>query len=446
VPVLIVGTLATFATVVLCGLWPAFVAGRIDALGVLAHGGSVAADPRGRRVQRIVVVAQVAIALSLLTGTALFARTLHGLVRTALGFDPDRLVALTVTPGTDDLTRWNAFYDALVRRVEGLPEVLAAGAVAIRPLSGPIGWDTQPLLFGQIAAEPATWALNPYMNLEIVTPGYFTAMGTRLVSGRLFAATDTASTDGVVIVSESAARRLWPDRDPVGQRLRDESYKSDAPPGSPGGWQTVIGVLEDVRYRGLNDVRFDLYLPASQSTNRVQQLMVRSRGNASDVVASVRAAARGIEPNAAVSEATIMTDVVTAESAPWRFLIRVFLAFSAMAGTLAAIGLAAVVALAVSSRRRELAIRAALGANRARLGAVMLREGLVLVAVGVGLGLLGSVALGRAVSHVLVGVGPHDPIALSAATCVEVAVAALAAWIPARRAAEVDPIEVLRAE
>jgi putative ABC transport system permease protein len=172
--------------------------------------------------------------------------------------------------------------------------------------------------------------------------------------------------------------------------------------------------------------------------------MVRSRGGAGDVVASVRASARDIDPNAAVSEATIMTDVVTAESAPWRFLVRVFLAFSALAGTLAAVGLGAVVALAGSSRRRELAIRAALGANRAHLGAVMLREGLVLVAVGVGLGLLGALALGRAVAHVLVGVGPHDPIALGAAACLEVALATLATWIPARRAAEVDPIEALR--
>jgi len=119
---------------------------------------------------------------------------------------------------------------------------------------------------------------------------------------------------------------------------------------------------------------------------------------------------------------------------------------SALAGTLAAVGLGAVVALAVSSRRRELAIRAALGANRARLGAVMLREGLELVAVGVAFGLLGALALGRAVSHVLVGVGPHDPIALGAAACLEVALATLATWIPARRAAEVDPIEALRAE
>ncbi len=445
-PVLMFGAAVTFATVVLCAMWPALVAGRIDALSVLAHGGSVAADPRGRRIQRAVVVAQVAIALTLLTGTALFARTLQGLVRTVLGFDPTHLVAMNVTPATDDLTRWNAFYDALIPRVEALPGIAAAGAVALRPLSGPIGWDTQPMFPGQVPRQPATWGLNPYMNLETVTPGYFRAMGIRLLRGRLFTATDRARSAGVVVVSESAARRLWPGRDPVGQRLREQSYRTDAALGSPEGWQTVIGVVEDVRYRGLNDVRLDLYLPAAQATGRVQQLMIRSRANPADVVRSVRAAARELDPNAGASEATIMSEVVKAESAPWRFLVQVFVAFAALAATLAAIGLGAVVALAVTSRRRELAIRAALGADRARLRAVMLREGLALVVAGLVLGGLGAFALGRAVAHVLVGVRPHDPLALGAAACLELALAVLASWVPARHAADVDPIEALRIE
>jgi ABC-type antimicrobial peptide transport system permease subunit len=208
----------------------------------------------------------------------------------------------------------------------------------------------------------------------------------------------------------------------------------------------VIGVVEDVRYRGLNDVRLDLYLPTTQSRNRVQQLMIRSRAHPAAVVASVRAAAREVDPHAAVSEATIMSDVVAAESAPWRFLIRVFVAFAALAATLAAIGVGAVIALAVATRRRELAIRAALGAGRGRLRAVVLREGFLLVAIGSGLGLLGALALGRGVAHLLVGVVPHDPLALGAATCVAAAAGVLASWVPARRAAAVDPIEALRAE
>jgi len=444
--VLTFGAAATLITVVMSGLWPALAARRADAVSVLAHGTRAAADPRARRIQRAVVVAQVAIALTLLAGTALFLRTLHALDRTALGFNPDRLVAISVAPATDALDRWNAFYDTLIERVGALPDVIAVGAVALRPLSGPIGWDSQPIFPGQVPDDPATWGLNPHTNLEVVTANYFRAMELRLLRGRLFTAGDTRTSPGAVVVGESAARRLWPGRDAVGQQLRDPTYRTDAAPGLATAWQTVIGVVEDVHYRGLNDVRLDLYVPTTQSSSRVQHLMIRSRGNPADVTASVRAAARDIDRNAAVSEATIMSDIVAAESAPWRFVVRVFVGFAALAGALAVVGLGAVVALGVAGRRRELAIRAALGADRARLRAVVLPEGFALVAVGTGAGLLGALALGRGVAHLLVGIVPYDPLALGASACTVVAVGLLASWIPARRAADADPVEALKAE
>jgi putative ABC transport system permease protein len=164
------------------------------------------------------------------------------------------------------------------------------------------------------------------------------------------------------------------------------------------------------------------------------------------VVASVRAAAREIDPAATVSDAVVMSAMVAAESAPWRFLQRLFVVFAALAGLLAAIGLAGVTTLAVALRRRELAIRAALGADRARLRTLVLGEGLLLVGGGVVVGVLGALALGRAVAHVLVGVAPHDPPALIAAACVSALAGLVASWIPARRAADADPIEALRAE
>jgi putative ABC transport system permease protein len=443
--VLTMGLAAGFVTTLVSGLWPALVARRLDVVSVLAHGPGVAADSRRRRLQRTIVVVQVATAVTLLAGTALFVRTLRGLDRTVLGFDPHGLVSATVTPATDDPARWNAFYDALVARVERLPGIVSAGAVTLRPLSGPIGWDSQPVYPGQVG--PSAWGLNPHTNLEVVTPGYFHAMGIRLVRGRLFTSRDTLTSPGVVVVSETAARRLWPGRDGIGERLRDPTYRVGTNPSrSAPGWQTVIGVVGDVRYRGLTDLRLDLYLPASQSWNKVQQLMVRARGNPADVVASVRAAAREIDSAASVSDVTLMLDVVAAESAPWRFLMRIFTGFAALAAVLAAVGLGAVIALAVAERRRELAIRAALGAGRRQLGGVVLRESGLLTSVGICVGLLGALALGRAVGHLLVGVVAHDPLALSAAAALCAAAAALASWIPARRAAETDPIEALRSE
>jgi len=157
---------------------------------------------------------------------------------------------------------------------------------------------------------------------------------------------------GLRRVSEGAARRLWPGRDPIGQRLSEPSYRT-VPPVSPPPWQTVVGVVTDVRYRGLNDVRLDMYLPATQSGNKVESLMIRTDGVAANLVDGVRAAAREIDPRAQVSGATMMRTVVDGESAPWRFLMRVFLAFAGLAATLAAVGVAAVVVMTVALRRRE---------------------------------------------------------------------------------------------
>jgi predicted permease len=444
--VLAFGGTVTFITVLACGLWPALVARRVDAARALAHGAGAPSDPGGRRLQRIVVTGQVAVALTLLTGAGLFVRTLQALDRTVLGFEPDRLLAVSVTPPTDDLDRWNAYYDALIARLAALSEIESVGAVALRPLSGPIGWDSQMLLPGQDPKQPSTWELNPHTNLEVVTPSYFDTMRTRVLRGRGFTATDTAKSPGVVVVSESTARRLWPGRDAVGQQLRDPTYRSDAPLGASNSWQTVIGVVEDIRYRGLTDVRLDLYLPATQSSNRVQQLVVRSRVNPADVVASVRSVARELNPKAGVSDVAIMTTIVAAESAPWRFLMRVFIAFATLAAVLASVGLVGVVALSVSTRRRELAIRAALGADRARLRYVVFREGATLVVFGAAAGVLASLALGRSAAHLLVGVPPHDPLALGGAAVAAAAIAILAIWLPTRRAADADPLEVLRSE
>jgi predicted permease len=445
VRVLVFAGAVAFLTVLVCGLWPAIVVGRLDALSVLAHGPAATGMARGRFVQRLVVTSQVALALTLLVGTALFVRTVHGLDRTVLGFDPDHLLAVGVTPDGDDLDRWNRTYAAIEARVAALPGVASVGAVYLRPLRGPIGLDNQPLFPGQVPEKPATWGLNPHHNLQTVTPGYFEAMGIRVVAGRGFLPTDTHTSPGVVVVSQQTARRFWPGLDPIGQRLFDMSYRR--PEGAQGlVWQTVVGVVDDVRYRGLNDVRLDTYVPAAQSNQRVAYLMVRAHGKAAGLIAPVRAATMAVDPRGSLADAGVMADIVAAESAPWRFVVRVFLAFATLAAMLSAIGLGTVIALAVSTRRRELAIRAALGADRRRLRAVVMKEGTLLVGLGVAAGLAGALVLGRVVAAVLVGVRPHDPIALLTAATLALSVGLIACWWPSRRAASADPVEALRAE
>jgi putative ABC transport system permease protein len=444
--VLAFGATATFATATICALWPVLVARRVDALSVLAHGPGVASDRGGRRIQRAIVVGQVGTAVALLFGTALFLRTVQSLDATVLGFDPDHLVSFGVGAPAADVVRWNAFTDRLLARVRAIPGVASASMAMVRPLNGPIGWDNQPVFPGQPLKDPSTWGLNPHLNFVTVSPGYFRTMRTALIRGRLFTEADGTAAPGAVIVSESAARRLWPGQDPIGQRLREPTYRigdKDAPEGL---WQTVVGVVQDVRFRGLNDVRLDLYAPVSQSHNRAANLMVRTGGDVGSVSAAVRAAVKEIDPAGEVGEAVTMRSVVDGESAPWRFLMRVFVAFALAAALLAIVGLAAVVTLAVAARRRELAIRAALGADRRQLRWLVLREALGLTGFGILLGGAAAVGLGRGVAPVLIGVRPDDPLTLLAVAGAAAAAGLLAAWMPARRAAGADPLVALRTE
>ena len=437
------GAVAVFASVLLSASWPVLAVSRIDATTVLAHAGASTPDPGGRRFQRAVVAAQVALAFLLLAGTGLFFRSIRALDHTVLGFSPDRLVAVPVSAAMSDLPTWNQRLDRLEEQLAATPGVQAVGALYRRPLLGPIGLDNQPIYPGQTPADPSTWGLNPHLNIETTTPGLFDAMGIRIVRGRGFTNADTTTAPGVVVVSKGAARRLWPGRDPIGQRLRDMSYRVAR---ESSAWQTVVGVAEDVRYRGLTDVRLDLYVPAAQSTERVQYLMVRTTDSAAQVTRLVRAASSRIDQRFAIGDAAAMSDVVATESAPWRFIFRIFVAFATLAAVLAAIGQATMIALAVATRRRELALRSALGADRRQLRTAVIRDGFWPITVGVTGGLLATIAIGPAIASVLIGVEPRDPLSLAAAAALATSVGTMACWWSARRASAVDPASALRSE
>ena len=439
------GFVLAFTTVGVSALWPVIVVSRLDAARVLAHGPQSSADRSGRRVQRAVVVAQVALALTLLAGTAVFLRSIQALDHAALGFEPARLLAVSVASRSADQPRWDAAYARLEDRMRGLPQVEAVGSVYLRPLLGPIGLDNQPFYPGQVPEDPSTWGLNPHVNLQTVTPGYFRVMGIRLLKGRAFTQNDTSTAPGVVIVSERAAARLWPGRSPLGQRLRDMSYRMDIATG-PVAWQTVVGVAEDVRYRGLTDVRLDLYVPAAQSNHRVGYLMIRAIGDPVQVTRAARAAAREVDPQFELGDAAAMQAVIARESAPWRFIYRVFVALGSLARVHAIVGHGADITLAIATRRREHGIRAALGADRARLSRLIFREAVALVVIGGIAGTVAALALGRTVGSVLIGVPSHDPVSLGAAAAVTMAAGMACCWWSASRAADVAPDIVLRSE
>jgi predicted permease len=431
------------AATILSGLWPAMFAGRLDAGSVLAHGARAAANRRERRLQRMLVVSQVAVAVVLLAGTGLFVRSVRQLDRTALGFDPENLLAIDVEPDTAGEERWDAFYGALLARIEALPSVVSAAAIYLRPLSGPIGNDVRPVLRGQ--PDERTWARNPLANLESVTDDYFRVMKARLLRGRSFDPADASRSAQVLIVSESAAARYWPGQDPIGQVLVVPAQREPGTREQPR-WQTVIGVVEDIRYRGQTDPRLDVYLPARQSTLRVKHVLVRTTGDPMQLAAAVRAAARELDANVHVGGATTMREVVSREGAPWRFAMRVLAAFGGLAAVLAAVGLGASLSLMVSLRRRELGIRSALGASPRRLRRDILGEGMRLAACGSALGFLGALGFGRAVGGVLVSVRPDDPYSTVGAALIAIAAAGVGCVLPANRASTTDPAEALRSE
>jgi predicted permease len=429
---------------VLASLWPALFVGRIDAGRTLTTGGRTVMHPRERRLQRLVVGWQVAVAVVLLAGAALFVRSVQTLDRTDVGFPAEGLLSVAVEPSFKEIERWDAFYDRLLSRAGELSGVASAGAVYLRPLSGPIGNDTIPVLFGQEGlGENAPWRRNPRANTESVTPGYFRTLGIPLLRGRDVAPTDVAAAPNVVIVSASAAARYWPGRDPIGQRIVVASQRAHGG-GKELRWQTVVGVVGDVRYRGLLDPRLDIYLPAAQSTMRVKHLLIRTTGPAEPVIARVRAMARELDPGVHLGEVVLMSDALARESAPWRFAMRVLVFFGGLAAALATIGLIGIVWMVVAMRRRELGIRAALGASPNQLRRHVLRDALWITSAATIFGVLGALAVGRVLEGFLVGTSAHDPLSLIGAAVITACAGVIGCLLAAQGAARTAPTEALR--
>jgi putative ABC transport system permease protein len=442
--VLLMLALLTTVTSVLSGVWPAVFIRHVDAGRTLTSGARTAMHPRERLLQRLVVGWQIAVAVVLLSGAALFVRSVQHLDRTPLGFAASGLLAFELHLSATTHEATDRFLDDVRARAEALPHVTSTGAVVRRPLSGPIGYDSLPILKGQEGMTPdAAWRKNPRINLQAVTPGYFPTIGARVLSGRDFVPQDRDETQSVVIVSASMAARFWPGRDPVGELMLVPSQRT------PGGlekprWQTVVGVVDDVRYRGMTDLRYDVYLPALQSNIRVSQLLVRTTAAPSQAIADIRAIARDVDPLMLFGDIESMADVVASETAPWRFAMRVLSAFGGLAALLATVGLVGLVSLSVALRRKELGIRSALGATPARLRRHVLTEIVWTAVAAASVGALVTLLLGRLLKGLLVETPPHDPMSIAAAALLTLAAGLIGCLRPAERAARTDPAEVLR--
>jgi putative ABC transport system permease protein len=439
-PVALFTLAATALTALMCGA----ISIRHAAAARLTESLSAVRSTRSKRTLRArsaLVVLQMAFSLALIVTAVLVVRSFTNLRRIDLGFVPDRVLSMNVEPRSAEAAKVNPGVRDLTDRIAALPGVEAAGAVYLRPLAlGPIGQETWVLLEGQ-PNDAETKRRSPTMNYQVATPGYFTAMQIPLRRGRLFTDGDREGQVRVALVGASAARRLWPGRDPIGQRLLMPSFvRGDRTPI----WRTVVGVVSDVRYRGLDDVRLDVYDAALQAAQGATDLVIRTSGDPVRLASQIQAEARRLDPQVVIDRISTMDAIVGKETAPWRFTVWVLALFGVLAFVLAGLGLFGLVSLDVTERRREFAIRLALGAQRGDIIRTALAVAGWRVAVGLLLGLFAAAAGARGIRAMLFGVTPLDAMSYAAGTGLVLVVVALASFIPARRAAKVEPLRLLR--
>jgi len=425
-------------------LWPAIAVSRQrDLHNVLRSGARTgAADVGSRRARSFLVVAQVALAIVVLVGAGLLGRTLSVLQHLDMGFASDELstVELSLPESiTSSRPRLDAFYGAVTERLATMPGMSSATVVLVPPFSGRNGWDAFFNAEGQTARDAAA---NPALDFQPVLPSYFSTMGIPIRRGRGIAATDREGTALVAVVSRSFAERAWPRQDPIGKRFK--FGHADAP--SP--WTSVVGVVDDVRYRELTYPRPVVYVAWAQQTDKPPLSFVVARGAAGHALAArdVDRLVRELEPRVLVTSVATMRQRLTTSLARPRFDAMVLGVFAAVAFVLAAVGVYGVIAALVRQRTPEIGIRLALGAQPGEVRWMVMRSGLGLAGAGVVAGLAASLAATRVLGAELYGVHPADPLTMSAASLALLVAAALACGVPARAASRVDPLTALKAE
>lgn len=433
---------SAIATLV-CGVTPAFRAAYARSGDILGGRSTVSAGTN--RFRSALTVVQVALAVVVLLLSGLAFRSAQNIRALDLGFDPNQLLTFRASAPDADRQRQRQFSRDLLTAIRSLRDVQSAAAVSLIPLQlGLIGTDMSYLVEGQQPFPALDTQTNPIVVLETVTPGYFAAMHTRLLRGRDFTEDDDERAPRVVIVSEGMARALWPGQDPLGKRLRLD----DVPAGTPEAqrWSTVVGVVADVRYRGVIDERADLYEPYSQGFDGVPHIIIRSASALPPLAGAVRDVARRLDPQSQVEAIEPMNVVIARATASWTFNMWMFSVLGATGLLLAAIGLYGVLAYFVGARARELAIRVALGATPLRLCLSVLCRAAVLTVCGLLAGLAVGVGAGGAAERMVYGVRPLETDLVVLVCLVLLAAAALAAYVPAQRAMAADPTTVLRSE
>jgi len=385
------------------------------------------------------VISEVALSLMLLVSAGLLIRSFLQLVRTDAGFNPDSLLTMNlVLPAAKykEEPQRAAFYSDLVHRVQAMPGVELAAAVNYLPLGGSNSSDAF-LIEGVPEPPPGQEFVGRY---RVCTPDYFHTMGIPVLKGRAFTEQDKAGALPVVIVNETLARKYWPNQDPIGKRMRFTGPIEKNP------WIQVVGVVKDVKHELSLPVTEDYYLPHAQDAWQSMVLVAKTKVDPLALAAPIRQEVGAIDKDQPVFDVRTMREVRAISLALYSFSSVMLSIFAGVALLLAAIGIYGVMSYAVTQRTQEIGIRMALGARVRDVLKLVVRNGMSLALIGVIVGLAGAYGLTRLLASLLVGVAPTDVLTFSIVTFGLLLVALLACYIPARRAAKVDPLVALRYE
>lgn len=426
----------SLVTGVVFGLAPALQTARLDLQEALKEGGRSASSSGRQRLRSTLVVTEIALAVVLLVGAGLMMKSLLRLLQVNLGFNPENVLTMTVAlPASkySEPQRRIQFHTALQERISALPGVSGVGAVNILPLTG--GNTTRFTIEGDPAPPPGQ---EIEANIRVSDEHYFQTLGVPLLAGRFFDARDTADAPDVVIINKSLADRVFAGRDPIGRRL---NY------GSNFGAEVIVGVVGDVKITGLDDaIKPVVYNPLRQSAPVASGFVVRTQVDPAAVINAIRNECRALETDAALFNVRTVEEIMADSPAAFTRRLPALLIgiFAGVALLLAAVGIYGVVAYSVRQQTHDIGVRMALGAQVSDITKMVLRQGLALALAGIGVGTLAAIFLTRLLGSLLFEVKPSDPLTFVVVASVLCAVSLLACWVPARRAAKVDPLDALR--
>jgi predicted permease len=433
----------TLLTGALAGLAPALQMTRPDLAESLRDGTRAGSGTsRGGRTRNVLVVLETAVAVLLVVGAGLLVRSFARLTAVDPGFRAEGVLALQVILPEGKYPKAPqraAFTNALLERLRALPGVTSAGMISSLPVGG--DEEIEGLeIEGQPRPKPSEIPLADYRQ---VSPGYFETLGIRRLAGRVIAGSDAEGSPLVAVVDEALARAYWPGADPLGKRFRTGGF--GGAPKQP--WVTVVGVVGDVRQSGLQiDPRPQVYVPQAQGATSYQSFVLHAKGDPKALIADARSAVYAIDRDQPVSRVRPMEQILFESLAGRRFNMVLLGVFAGLALVLAAVGIYGITSYSVAQRTREMGLRMALGAQPWTVLMLVLREAGALALIGLAAGIVLAFAATRVMASLLFNTGATDPVTFASVAAALALVSLFAAWVPGRRATQVDPMVAMRAD